>query len=105
MFTAGSMGVTACNTNCGMRMGDGDPELTSIEGRDETTKEESRMMGFDLIVPVIFILVILGIHVWCNLSELKHPPRQRRRQRRSVPKEYDQRLPSRSSRNLTSSPR
>jgi hypothetical protein len=37
------------------------------------------MMGFDLIVLVIFILVILGIHVWCSLSELKHPPQQRRR--------------------------
>ena len=53
------------------------PELTSIEGRGETTKEESRMMGFDLIVLATFILVILGIHVWCSFSELKHPPRQK----------------------------
>jgi len=37
------------------------------------------MISFDLIVLVAFILAILGVHAWCSLSELRHPPRTKRR--------------------------
>jgi hypothetical protein len=37
------------------------------------------MMSFGLIVLVTFVLVILGVHMWCRFSELQdqaHPRRQ-----------------------------
>lgn len=36
------------------------------------------MISFGLIVLVAFILAILGVHAWCSLSELRHPPRTTR---------------------------
>lgn len=33
------------------------------------------MMSFGLIVLVTFVLVILGVHVWCRLSELQDQER------------------------------
>lgn len=36
------------------------------------------MISFGLIVLVAFILAILGVHAWCSLSELRHPPRTKR---------------------------
>ena len=36
------------------------------------------MMSFGLIVLVTFVLVILGIHLWCRHSELQSLPRARR---------------------------
>jgi hypothetical protein len=43
-------------------------------------------MSFGLIVLVTFVLVILGIHLWCHLHDLRNPPSAHRQAawRRSV---------------------
>ncbi len=44
------------------------------------------MMSFGLIVLVTFVLVILGVHIWCSLSELQDQAHARRQvaARRSI---------------------
>ena len=36
------------------------------------------MMSFGLIVFVTFVLVILGVHIWCRFSELQDQTHTRR---------------------------